>query len=129
MNVLAKLLLLAALAALFACAESSRSQSVNTTFEQENIVTENSDRERSDIQRRDGVRDETGGIPNLPFARGETFRTLDAYLAHLQAGSAVGLPWWREIRPGVYQQVTTMTGKDPEIATREDLARRFGFES
>lgn len=67
------------------------------------------------------------GVANLPFARGRTFQTLDEYLAHLEAQGAVDLPWWREIRPGVYEHVTTMTGAPREVATREELMRRFGF--
>jgi len=67
------------------------------------------------------------GIANLPYARGKTFRTLDEYLAHLEAQGSLDLPWWREIRPGVYERVTSMTGARREVATREELMRRFGF--
>jgi hypothetical protein len=67
------------------------------------------------------------GVANLPFARGRTFRTLDDYLAHLERQGALDLPWWREIRPGVYERVTNMRGAEREIATREQLMRRFGF--
>lgn len=67
------------------------------------------------------------GVANLPFARGRTFRTLDEYLAHLEKQGAIDLPWWREIRPGVYERVTSMRGAEREIATREELMRRFGF--
>ena len=67
------------------------------------------------------------GIANLPYARGKTFRTLDEYLVHLEAQGAVDLPWWREIRPGVYERVRSMPESRPEVATREELMRRFGF--
>ena len=67
------------------------------------------------------------GVANLPYARGKTFRTLDEYLAHLEAQGAVDLPWWREIRPGVYERVTSTRPAQPEVATREELMRRFGF--
>ena len=67
------------------------------------------------------------GVANLPFARGKTFHTLDEYLAHLEAQGAIDLPWWREIRPGVYEHVTSMPGARREVATREELMRRFGF--
>ncbi len=67
------------------------------------------------------------GVSGLPFARGASFRCLDDYLAHLQRNGAIDLPWWREIRPGVYEHVTTRTGREPEEATREELMRRFGF--
>src|SRR5262245_48280273 len=66
-------------------------------------------------------------VANLPYARGKTFRTLDEYLAHLEAQGAVDLPWWREIRPGVYERVTSMPEARREVATREELMRRFGF--
>ena len=67
------------------------------------------------------------GIANLPYARGKTFRTLDEYLAHLETQGAIDLPWWREIRPGVYERVTSMPEARREVATREELMRRFGF--
>ena len=67
------------------------------------------------------------GVANLPYARGKTFRTLDEYLAHLESLGAVDLPWWREIRPGVYERVTSKRPAQPEVATREELMRRFGF--
>jgi hypothetical protein len=66
-------------------------------------------------------------VANLPFARGKTFRTLDEYLAHLEAQGAMDLPWWREIRPGVYEHVNTMPEARHEVATRAELMRRFGF--
>lgn len=67
------------------------------------------------------------GVTGLPFARGATFRCLDDYLAHLERQGAIDLPWWREIRPGVYEHVTRTTGREPEIVTREALMQRFGF--
>lgn len=66
-------------------------------------------------------------VANLPYARGKTFRTLDEYLAHLEAQGALDLPWWREIRPGVYERVTSMPEARREVATRAELMRRFGF--
>lgn len=73
--------------------------------------------------------DTTGARRNLPFAHGRGFATLDAYLAHLrQYAGPVGQPWWRQIRPGVYQHVTTMAPQGrPEIRTRAELMRQFGF--
>jgi hypothetical protein len=68
------------------------------------------------------------GVANLPFAMGRRFGTLDEYLAHLQCRAApIDLPWWRQIRPGVYEQVKHVHGAKPEIATRAELMRRFGF--
>ena len=68
-----------------------------------------------------------GDVANLPYARGKTFRTLDEYLAHLEAQGAIDLPCWREIRPGVYERVTSARPARPEVATRAELMRRFGF--
>lgn len=64
----------------------------------------------------------------LPFAQGRRFATLDEYLAHLRRRGAYDVPWWREIRPGVYELVSRR-GPDapPLIQTREQLMERFGF--
>ena len=68
------------------------------------------------------------GVANLPFARGRTFRSLDDYLAHLEANAAIDLPYWRETRPGVYQWTVRMPeAGEGEIATRDELMRRYGF--
>ena len=71
--------------------------------------------------------DATQGVADLPYARGRTFHTLDQYLAHLEALGAIDLPWWREIRPGVYERVTSVRNRPREVATREELMQRFGF--
>ena len=69
-----------------------------------------------------------GEIANLPYARGKTFRTLDAYLAHLERQGAIDLPYWRQVEPGVYEWVTTRVPRgEPERATRAELMRRYGF--
>jgi hypothetical protein len=73
---------------------------------------------------------ETGsqGIANLPFAMGKRFTTLDSYLAHLQCfAGPIDKPWWRETRPGVYEHVMTATNARPEVVTRAELMKRFGF--
>lgn len=70
---------------------------------------------------------QAGGVANLPYARGKSFRTLDEYLAYLERQGAIDLPWWREVAPGVYERVTRMPGRAPERATRAELLRRFGF--
>jgi hypothetical protein len=68
------------------------------------------------------------GTGNLPFAMGRRFRTLDEYLVHLECRAApIDLPWWKEIRPGVYQYVTTKPGAPRQTATRAELLKRFGF--
>ena len=71
----------------------------------------------------------TEGVAKLPFAMGRRFRTLDEYLVHLKCRAApIDLPWWREIRPGVYRYETTKPGAPEQIATRAELIKRFGFE-
>ena len=69
------------------------------------------------------------GLARLPYARGRSFCTLDAYLAHLEQQGAIDLPWWRPVRPGVYERVTSRRGAPREIATRAELMKRFGFKS
>lgn len=70
------------------------------------------------------------GVANLPFSHGHRFRTLDDYLAHLQCYAApIDQPWWREVRPGVYEHVKRMPGARRETATRAELMKRFGFSS
>jgi len=73
----------------------------------------------------------TGGPDRpLPYARGRSFASLDAYLAYLRDYSGpVGLPWYREVRPGVYQLETGNLRPNPpaRLFTREQLERRFGF--
>ena len=70
------------------------------------------------------------GIANLPFSHGQRFRTLDDYLAHLKCFAApIDQPWWREVRPGVYEHVKRMPGAPRETATRAELMKRFGFSS
>ncbi len=66
-------------------------------------------------------------VAGLPYARGKSFSDLDGYLRHLQSNAAVDLPWWREIRPGVYEHVKSLRGAPPEIATRAELMKKFGF--
>lgn len=67
-------------------------------------------------------------VENLPFARGKSFCSLDQYLAHLKTQSAIDLPWWREVSPGVYEHVKRMPGATRETATRAELMKRFGFK-
>lgn len=67
------------------------------------------------------------GVDDLPYSHGKRFRTLEEYLAHLERLGAIDLPWWREIRPNVYERVVRMRGAHPETATREELMRRYGF--
>ena len=47
-------------------------------------------------------------VRRLPFAHGRSFATLDDYLAHLRdRAGPIGQPWYREVRPGVYELVTS----------------------
>lgn len=68
------------------------------------------------------------GVAGLPYAMGKTFPSLDSYLRHLECyAGPIDKPWWKEIRPGVYEHVKTATNAQPEIATRAELMKRFGF--
>ena len=68
------------------------------------------------------------GVADLPWARGRVFYSLDEYFAHLQRQGEIDLPWWREVAPGIYEQVgIRVPGQPPERATREELMRRYGF--
>jgi len=65
----------------------------------------------------------------LPNSFGRTFATLDEYLAHLRRyAGPIDLPYYREIRPGVYEQVTTIVPAPPRRTyTRAQLMAMFGF--
>lgn len=69
------------------------------------------------------------GVRNLPSSFGKSFATLDEYLEHLRRyAGPIDLPWYREIRPGVYELVTTMSPPPPlRTFTREQLMREYGF--
>lgn len=73
----------------------------------------------------------TGGaaVEGLPFARGRSFLTLDAYLAFLKDISAVDIPWYEEISPGRYRLNRGLGDRyaEPEFYTRHELAAKFGF--
>ena len=79
---------------------------------------------------REHPRDGVEGVAGLPDARGRTFTTLDAYLAHLQRYAAtIDRPWYREVRPDVFRLETGNLRADapaPEF-TRAELERRLGF--
>lgn len=72
--------------------------------------------------------DDAQGIAGLPHSFGHRFQSLDDYLMHLECHAGpIDLPWWKEVQPGVYQRVTTATNAGPEMATRAELMKRFGF--
>lgn len=62
----------------------------------------------------------------------QRFSSLDAYLAHLKRRSASDGPWYREIRPGVFELQTgnfrpTDGAPRQRIFTRAELEKQFGF--
>lgn len=67
-------------------------------------------------------------VNGLPESYGRSFRSLEGYLVHLQCLAApVDASWWLEVSPGVYRHMKTATNAKPEVATRAELMRRFGF--
>lgn len=64
----------------------------------------------------------------LPYARGETFQTLDAYLAHLQELGTMDIPYYERMTDGRYQLVIRRRpGQPAQIFTRAELAEKYGF--
>ncbi|MGR4893620.1 hypothetical protein ACIPPQ_21605 [Sphingopyxis sp. LARHCG72] len=82
-------------------------------------------RNESRSERRQGV---ASPYSKVPVNR--RFRTLDEYLAFLKEMSTLDMPWWEEISPGVYRRVTGLLAQldGPEIATRAELMKRYGFD-
>ena len=67
-------------------------------------------------------------VSGLPFSKGRSFTSLDQYLAFLETRGAYDVPWYREVRPGVYEPVTRRPPGTPrQVFTRDELARKFGF--
>lgn len=67
-------------------------------------------------------------VSGLPFSQGRSFTSLDEYLAFLKARGTYDIPWYRQVRPGVYELVSRRRPADgPKVFTREELARKFGF--
>ena len=68
-------------------------------------------------------------VSGLPYARGRSFVTLDEYLAFRRKGGAIDLPWYREVRPGLYRLETGNLRPPPPARyfTRAELERKFGF--
>lgn len=72
--------------------------------------------------------DSAEGVAKLPYSYGHRFCSLDEYLSHLEQNAApIDQPWWRQVRPGVYEHMKRMTGAKREVATRAELIKRFGF--
>ena len=83
---------------------------------------------RAALHRKSQPCDAPQGVAKLPYAHGHSFCSLDEYLAHLERHAApIDQPWWRPVRPGVYEHVKRMPGATREIATRAELMKRFGF--
>jgi hypothetical protein len=63
----------------------------------------------------------------------QQFRSLDDYLAHLERTQGpVDGPWYKEVRPGIYELQTGNLhldgpGAEKRTFTREELEREFGF--
>ena len=64
----------------------------------------------------------------------QRFRNLDEYLAYLRKHQApVDGPWYKEIRPGVFElqtgnlRILGEDGREKKTFTREELERKFGF--
>lgn len=72
----------------------------------------------------------TDGVRGLPSSFGKSFATLDEYLEHLRNyAGPIDLPWYRQVRPGVYEMVTSMRpAPTPKTYTRDELIREFGFK-
>ena len=77
----------------------------------------------------DQAADGEGGVQGLPSSFGKSFTTLDQYLEHLRNyAGPIDLPWYREIRPGVYELVTSISpAPAPQTYTREQLMAKYGF--
>ena len=68
------------------------------------------------------------GVAGLPYSYGKRFCSLDDYLAYLETHAGpVGQPWWQQIEPGVYREVSTATDATQLVETRAQLAKRYGF--
>jgi hypothetical protein len=68
------------------------------------------------------------GPAELPFSQGQTFDTLDAYLAHLERLGTMGITWYQRRPDATYEMVRRRTpGTPATILTRQYLLERFGF--
>lgn len=70
------------------------------------------------------------GVSGLPMSQGQSFRTLDDYLAYRATLGAYDAPYYTEIRPGVYELWggRRPPGATPPTFTRAQLLEEFGFE-
>ena len=74
-------------------------------------------------------------VTNEQVPINQRFRSLDDYLAHLERTQGpVDGPWYKEVRPGIYELQTGNLhldgpGGEKRSFTREELKRKFGFSS
>ena len=71
-------------------------------------------------------------VSNSQAPINQRFRSLDEYLANLERNERpVDGPWYKQVRPGVYELQTgnlRLDGPAPKRTfTREELERKFGF--
>lgn len=66
----------------------------------------------------------------LPMAQGRTFDDLDSYLAYRQELGAMDKPYYLLVGPELYQLIRgrALGGKPPELFTRAQLLKEFGFD-
>lgn len=65
----------------------------------------------------------------LPHAQGQSFRTLDDYLLHLQKMGMQDRPYYEETAPGQYRLNVGRGSQNhpPQYFTREELLEKYGF--
>lgn len=69
-----------------------------------------------------------GVPPERPFSQGQSFATLDAYLAHLERLGPIDITWYQRRPDGTYEMIQRRPpGTPPTIFTRQQLLDRFGF--
>jgi hypothetical protein len=72
-------------------------------------------------------------VTNAQLPINQRFRSLNEYLAFLEKNQApIDKPWYRQIRPGVYELQTgnfrPLAEKGSKrVFTREELEKKFGF--
>lgn len=81
-----------------------------------------------------GVREAAPNAGKSTMPIHQRFRTLEDYLAHLElTQKPVDGPWYREIRPGIYElqpgnlRVLSPEDEPQRIFTRQQLEREFAF--
>lgn len=68
-------------------------------------------------------------VRGLPSSFGRSFATLDEYLEHLRNyAGPVDQPWYRKVGSDSYELVTSQRpARAPQVFTREELMRKYGF--